>query len=54
MSRDDCLKYEGALDANQLVNGIDDVLRLATKLDDYTVLHGGQYGKRAWQISRGA
>ena len=37
MSRDDCLKYEGALDANS-VNGIDDVLRLATKLDDYTVL----------------
>ena len=37
MSRDDCLKYEGVLDANS-VNGIDDVLRLATKLDDYTVL----------------
>ena len=37
MSRDDCLKYEGVLDANS-VNGIDDVLRLANKLDDYTVL----------------
>ena len=37
MGRDDCLKYEGVLDANS-VNGIDDVLRLATKLDDYTVL----------------
>ena len=37
MGRDDCLKYEGVLDANS-VNGIDDVLRLANKLDDYTVL----------------
>ena len=37
MSRDDCLKFEGVLDANS-VNGIDDVLRLAGTLDDYTVL----------------
>ena len=37
MSRDDCLKLEGVLDANS-VNGIDDVLRLANELDDYTVL----------------
>lgn len=37
MSRDDCLKFEGVLDANS-VNGIDDVLRLADALDDYTVL----------------
>ncbi|MFA7034628.1 MAG: antirestriction protein ArdA [Bacteroidales bacterium] len=37
MSRDDCLKFEGVLAANS-VNGVDDVLRLANALDDYTVL----------------
>jgi hypothetical protein len=34
---DDCLKFEGVLDANS-VNGIEDGLRLADALDDYTVL----------------
>lgn len=37
MGRDDCLKFEGVLDANS-VNSIDDVLRLADALDDYIVL----------------
>ena len=37
MSRDDCLKFEGVLDANS-VSGVEDVLRLADALDDYTIL----------------
>ncbi len=37
MSRDDCLKFEGVLDANS-VDGVDDVLRLSESLDEYAVL----------------
>lgn len=37
MDRNECLKFEGVLDANS-VNGIDDVLRLSQTLDEYAVL----------------
>lgn len=37
MDRNDCLKFEGVLDANS-VNGINDILRLSESLDAYILL----------------
>jgi hypothetical protein len=45
MDRESCLKFEGVLDVNS-VTGIDDVLRLSSTLDDYTLLPNAEIGSK--------
>lgn len=45
MDRVSCLKFEGVLDANS-VNGVDDVLRLSEKLDEYVLLPDAELGSK--------